>query len=33
MTLLLSIEELEERQSQFADMRRQQYPSTNYSVS
>jgi hypothetical protein len=33
MTLLLSIEELEERQSQFTDMRRQQYPESKYSVS
>jgi hypothetical protein len=33
MTLLLSIEELEEKQSQFTDMRRQQYPTSKYSIS
>jgi hypothetical protein len=33
MTLLLSIEEIEEKQTQFKDSRRQVYPTANYSVS
>jgi hypothetical protein len=33
MTLLLSIEEIEEKQTQFKDSRRQVYPNANYSVS
>jgi hypothetical protein len=33
MTLLLSIEEIEEKQTSFKDMRRQEYPNAKYSVS